>query len=215
MSGDQADGAELIAQLALDPQAAQQFEEYLALLVKWNARMNLTAVRAPEQIVHRHFAESVFAAQQIPRPVKTLLDFGSGAGFPGIPIAICRPKIAVTLAESQSKKAAFLREAVRTLGLKAEVWAGRVEDMTSLASASGIGAEAVERVFDAVTLRAVDKMPAACRTAVGRIAIGGWMGVFSTLKTAEAIEGVPGIRWTGRLVIPGSEQAVLLTGIRQ
>jgi 16S rRNA (guanine527-N7)-methyltransferase len=97
--------------------------------MKWNARMNLTAARKPEEIVRRHFVESIFAAQQIPKHVKTLLDFGSGAGFPGIPIAICRPKIGVTLAESQGKKAAFLREAVRTLGLKAEVWAGRVEEM--------------------------------------------------------------------------------------
>lgn len=215
LSGGRAQGAEVIAHLAVDPEAAERFEQYLALLVKWNARMNLTAARAPEEIVRRHFAECVFAAQQIPHRVKTLLDFGSGAGFPGIPIAICRPKIAVTLAESQSKKAAFLREAVRTLGLKAEVWAGRVEDMTSLASASGIGAEAVERVFDAVTLRAVDKMAAACRIAVGRVATRGWMGVFSTLRAADAIEGVPGIRWTDRVAIPGSEQAVLLAGIRE
>ena len=134
------DGAEL------DARAVEQFEAYLALLVKWNARMNLTAVRTPEEIVRRHFAESIFAAQQIPKQAKTLLDFGSGAGFPGIPIAICRPKIGVTLAESQGKKATFLREVVRTLGLKAEVWPGRVEEMAG------------ERVFDAVTLRAVDKM---------------------------------------------------------
>ncbi len=108
----------------LDARAVEQFEAYLALLMKWNARMNLTAARKPEEIVRRHFVESIFAARQIPKQAKTLLDFGSGAGFPGIPIAICRPKIGVTLAESQGKKAAFLREAVRTLGLRAEVWAG-------------------------------------------------------------------------------------------
>ncbi|MGA8530493.1 MAG: 16S rRNA (guanine(527)-N(7))-methyltransferase RsmG [Acidobacteriaceae bacterium] len=184
----------------LEGAMAERFEQYLSLLIKWNARTNLTSVREPEQIVQRHFAESIFAAWQVPPEVKTLLDFGSGAGLPGIPIAICRPEITVTLAESQGKKAAFLREAVRTLGLKAEVWAGRVEAMPE------------ERIFDAVTLRAVERMPAACRTAVGRLAEGGWMGVFATRRTEETLRAVPGIRWGEAVAIPGAEQAVLLEG---
>lgn len=192
--------SERTVKLNLEPAMAERFEQYLSLLLKWNARTNLTSVREPQQIVQRHFAESIFAAQQVPPEVKTLLDFGSGAGFPGIPIAIYRPKITVTLAESQGKKAAFLREAVRTLGLKAEVWAGRVEAMPK------------ERVFDAVTLRAVDKMPAACRTAVERLAEGGWIGVFATRATEEAIRAVPGIQWSEAVSIPGAEQAVLLEG---
>jgi 16S rRNA (guanine527-N7)-methyltransferase len=189
--------------LHLEPAMVERFEQYLSLLLKWNARTNLTSVREPDQIVQRHFAESIFAAEQLPSDVKTLLDFGSGAGFPGIPIAICRPKTTVTLAESQGKKAAFLREAVRTLGLKAEVWAGRVEAMPE------------ERVFDAVTLRAVDKMPAACRTAVRRLAEGGWVGVFATRATEDAIRAVPGLRWGDAVTIPGAEQAVLLQGRSQ
>jgi 16S rRNA (guanine527-N7)-methyltransferase len=187
---------------ALDARAVEQFEVYLALLMKWNARVNLTAARQPEEIVRRHFAESIFAAQQIPKHVKTLLDFGSGAGFPGIPIAICRPKIGVTLAESKGKKAAFLREAVRTLGLRSEVWAGRVEEMAS------------ERVFDAVTLRAVDKMAAACEAAVNRLATGGWMAVFTTLKLEASLEKLKGIRWEAAVVIPWSQQEILKTGLR-
>jgi 16S rRNA (guanine527-N7)-methyltransferase len=186
----------------LDARAVEQFEVYLELLMKWNARMNLTAARKPEEIVRRHFVESIFAAQQVPKHVKTLLDFGSGAGFPGIPIAICRPKIGVTLAESQGKKAAFLREAVRTLGLKAEVWAGRVEEM------------ATERVFDAVTLRAVDKMGAACKAGTNRLAAGGWMAVFTTAKMEASVEKLKGIRWEGVVAIPGSEQEILKTGLR-
>jgi 16S rRNA (guanine527-N7)-methyltransferase len=190
------DGAEL------DARAVEQLEAYLALVMRWNARMNLTAARTPEEIVRRHFAESVFAAQQIPKQAKTLLDFGSGAGFPGIPIAICRPKIGVTLAESQGKKATFLREVVRTLGLKAEVWPGRVEEMAG------------ERVFDAVTLRAVDKMGAACKAAVNRLATGGWMAVFTTLKMESSLEKLKGIRWATEAAIPGSEQEILKTGLR-
>jgi 16S rRNA (guanine527-N7)-methyltransferase len=186
----------------LDAKAVEQFEMYLALLLKWNARMNLTGVRKPKEILRRHFAESIFAAAQIPKPVKALLDFGSGAGFPGIPIAICRPKIGVTLAESQGKKAAFLQEAVRTLGLKAEVWRGRVEAMER------------GRVFDAVTLRAVDKMADACRAAVERLAVGGWLVVFATRKTEAALEKVQGVRWEMGIEIPGSEQEVLKTGAK-
>lgn len=188
--------------LDLEPAAAERFEQYLSLLLKWNARTNLTSVREPDAIVRRHFAESIFAAPRVPPEVKTLLDFGSGAGLPGIPITICRPEITVTLAESQGKKAAFLREAVRTLGLKAEVWAGRVEAMPE------------ERVFDAVTLRAVDKMPAACRAAVGRLAAGGWIGVFATRATEEALRAVPGVQWGEAVAIPGAEQAVLMQGRR-
>ena len=191
-----------VAANGLDARAVEQFEAYLVLLVKWNARMNLTAVRKPEEMVRRHFFESIFAAQQIPKQVKTLLDFGSGAGFPGIPIAICRPKIGVTLAESQGKKAAFLREAVRTLGLKAEVWAGRVEDLPE------------ERVFDAVTLRAVDKMAAASKAAVVRLVAGGWLAVFSTLKMEAPLERLKGIQWEAAVSIPGTEQEILKTGYK-
>ncbi len=188
----------------LQPRAVEQCEAYLALLVKWNARINLTSVRKPEEMVRRHFAESIFAARQIPKGVKTLLDFGSGAGFPGIPIAICRPEIGVTLAESQGKKAAFLREAARTLGLKAEVWAGRVEEM------------APERVFDAVTLRAVDKMAAACRMATARLVDHGWIAVFATRRTEEGLEKMKGILWdAAALEIPGTRQEILKTGHRQ
>ena len=186
--------------LDLEPPQAERFEQYLSLLLKWNARTNLTSVREPDAIARRHFAESIFAARRVPPEVKTLLDFGSGAGLPGIPIAICRPEITVTLAESQGKKAAFLREAVRTLGLKAEVWAGRVEAMPE------------ERVFDAVTLRAVDKMPAAIRVAVGRLVAGGWIGVFATRATEEGVRAVAGIQWGEAVAIPGAEQAVLVQG---
>lgn len=138
LQGDARIRAELYAQLAT----------YLDLLLKWNARTNLTAIREPEEIIRRHFGESLFAARHLV-DCASLLDFGSGAGFPGIPIQLFYPELAVTLAESQNKKSTFLREAVRTLGLKTEVWAGRVETMPTA------------RRFDVVTLRAVDNMEAA------------------------------------------------------
>lgn len=119
-------------------------ERYLKLLMLWNARINLTSVRDPVAIVQRHFGESLFAARYVPRGTLTLLDHGSGAGFPGIPIAVARPEIAVTLSESQGKKASFLREVVRNLGVRAEVHASRTEDIPFGQS------------FDCVTMRAVD-----------------------------------------------------------
>lgn len=132
-----------------------QLSTYLDLLLKWNARTNLTAIRSPEEIVRRHFGESLFAAQHL-GPCTTLLDFGSGAGFPGLPIQLFDPRIFVTLAESQNKKAAFLREAIRTLNLTTEVWPSRVESMPA------------QRQFDVVTLRAVEKMDEALASSASR-----------------------------------------------
>ena len=151
-------------------QLIDQLEVYLGLLLRWNARTNLTAIREPEAMVTRHFGESLFAARLIsPRlkPGATLLDFGSGAGFPGLPIQLYRPDLRVTLAESQGKKASFLREAVRTLGLSTEVWANRVEAMPP------------DQRFDCVTLRAVDRMEEALRGATLRVAPNGLIAVMA------------------------------------
>ena len=91
--------------------------------------MNLTAVRDPQQIQARHFVESIACARNLPADIGSLLDFGSGAGFPGVPIALCRPAIRVTLAESQNKKASFLMEVVRVLKLSSKVFAQRAENL--------------------------------------------------------------------------------------
>jgi 16S rRNA (guanine527-N7)-methyltransferase len=128
--------------------------------------MNLTAVRDTAGILSRHFLESIVCARLLPAEIATLLDFGSGAGFPGIPIALCRPGIAVTLAESQGKKAAFLQEAVRTLGISVTVHSGR--------------AEILQERFDCVTLRAVDKMPQAVQAASRLVAPRGWVALMTT-----------------------------------
>lgn len=153
------------------PSLIGQLSAYLDLLVKWNARTNLTAIRDPEEMVRRHFGESLFAGVHMARRLGAnaeVLDFGSGAGFPGLPIQLLCPELRVTLAESQGKKASFLREAVRTLGVGAEVWAGRVETLP------------VSRRFGAVTLRAVDHMQQAVAEARGRVVEGGWLATLAT-----------------------------------
>src|SRR5947209_1896170 len=83
---------------------------YIDILVRWNQRMNLTAVRQPEEMVTRHFGESLFGAQHLFPPgvgASIVLDVGSGAGFPGLPIKIWAPTIRLTLIESNHKKATF------------------------------------------------------------------------------------------------------------
>ena len=142
------------------PLLLEQLSIYLELLLKWNGRTNLSAIRDPEEIIRRHFGESLFAARYLPEG-KTLLDLGSGAGFPGLPIALAHPHLAVILAESQNKKASFLREVVRTLDLPIEVWPHRVEELPP------------ERRFDIVAMRAVDNPALALTLARQRLEPGG------------------------------------------
>ena len=182
-----------------DP-AADLLAQYVELLLRWNARLNLTAVRDPRQIVRRHLLECIQCAQSIPE-IGTLLDFGSGAGLPGIPIAIVRPEIRVTLGESQGKKAAFLREALRVLGLKADIYDRRIENM------------AAELTFDAVSVRAVDRMDDAARVALERIKGGGWLVLFATVTTEQRLKaGLPEITWEDRTPVSSLETGIILLG---
>jgi 16S rRNA (guanine527-N7)-methyltransferase len=190
---------------SIDDTSINQLDSYLDLLLKWNAKTNLTAIREPEDIVRQHFGESLFAGQQLTRQglaaTASLLDFGSGAGFPGLPIQILLPSLQVTLAESQSKKASFLREAVRTLHLSTAVYAGRVEDMQK------------SQCFECVALRAVDNMQAALAGATPRLASGGVLAVLTTESQQSAVvQHAPGIRWVDPVPVPGSDQRILLLG---
>jgi 16S rRNA (guanine527-N7)-methyltransferase len=192
--------AELLSKAKLPSLSSAQlsrFAVYLDLLLRWNARLNLTAVRDPDEILSRHFVECIAAAQALPDGISTLLDFGSGAGFPGIPIALCRPEIAVTLAESQGKKAGFLQECVRTLGLNASVHSGRAENL--------------ERRFSCVTLRAVDRMGAAISATVPLVVQGGWLAPMTTLSELSAVREFagPSFAWSDPVALPNSEQRVL------
>lgn len=187
----------------VSPELANHLSAYLELLLKWNTRTNLTAIREPREIVTRHFADSLFCAAHISPSASTLLDFGSGGGFPGIPIALAHPQVRVTLAESQNRKAAFLREAVRSLSLNAEVWSERVESMPAT------------QLYDAVTLRAVDQMESACRIAALKVTPGGQMFVFTTDRLQTSVtSATPSIHWQEPLRIPHSDHGLLLIGRR-
>jgi 16S rRNA (guanine527-N7)-methyltransferase len=184
----------------VDIATAARFEAYLALLQRWNLKINLTAIRDEEGILARHFVESIACAQALPAGIASLLDYGSGAGLPGIPIALCRPEIAVTLAESQGKKAAFLREAVRVLEIGARVFEGRAETLA-------------ER-FDCVVLRAVDRMAEAVRAASHLVREDGWLAMMTTGKDRAAVESFAGdgFRWEKPRRLPGGEDRLLALG---
>jgi len=98
--------------ITLSEAQVQRLRDHYELLCRWNARINLTSVRTLRDVVTRHFAESLFLADRLPN-VGTVVDVGSGAGFPGVPISVARPGLKVTLVDSNGKKAAFLQEAVR------------------------------------------------------------------------------------------------------
>ncbi len=176
----------------LPPEMLEQFQLYLDLLLRWNARVNLTAIRDPEQIVTRHFGESLFAARMLDAQTAepaTLADVGSGAGFPGIPIKLWAPRIELTLIESQNKKATFLREALRTLKLdRAQVFCGRAEQWGQTA--------------DLVTLRAVEQFERALPVAAALVRQGGKLCLLIGSGQAKSAQDLSGEPWTWHAPLP-------------
>ncbi|HEV7489256.1 MAG TPA: 16S rRNA (guanine(527)-N(7))-methyltransferase RsmG [Rhodanobacteraceae bacterium] len=125
--------------LTLDEGAVERLLAYVELMERWNAAYNLTAVRDPGEMVTRHLLDSLAVAPHVSGA--TLADLGSGGGLPGIPLAIVAPEREIVLIDSNGKKARFLREAVRKLGLaRVRVAEGRVENVTG--------------TFDCITARA-------------------------------------------------------------
>jgi 16S rRNA (guanine527-N7)-methyltransferase len=185
----------------LSSKQLQQLSDFLDLLLRWNTKTNLTAVREPEAIVARHFGESLFLARHLRREARTAIDLGSGAGFPGIPLKIYSPHLAVTLTESQNKKATFLNEVIRVLTLTdINVFPGRAEELNLRA--------------DLVTLRAVEKFDQALPIAakllkpIGRLALligTGQMDAAKNLLPGFEIDTSP---------VPESRERVLLFASR-
>jgi 16S rRNA (guanine527-N7)-methyltransferase len=117
--------------LTLAPSASEQMLQYVSLLAKWNRTYNLTAIRDPLGMVHQHLLDSLAVLPHLPLAVEgaRVVDAGSGAGLPGVPLALARPQWRVALVEANQKKAAFLRQVIIELRLQnVEVHEGRVED---------------------------------------------------------------------------------------
>lgn len=209
-----------IVGLALPPMLYDQVAVYLDLLLRWNAKTNLTAIRDPGQIVTRHFGESLFAASVVfgeqfsgtplnpsvglggnrsAAPAATLADLGSGAGFPGLPIKLAFPTLHVTLIESQNKKATFLKEVIRALRLEGvEVYSGRAEEWG--------------RRSDVVTLRAVDKFDSILPTAASLLVPGGRLCLLIGMEQATALKRNPKFGLEVEKSIPNRQDSMVLVG---
>jgi len=191
---------------------------YIDILQRWNARINLTAVRNEEEIVTRHFGESFFAASNLfpgrggeegelkepgTRKVvarSTVADIGSGAGFPGIPIKLWAPSVALTLIESNHKKAAFLREVTRFLRL------------TGI-NVQSARAEHIDQTFDFVILRAVERFTDILPIAAGLLASSGRLALLiSSSQFEQASSVLPQLIWQPPLPIPMSDSRILVVG---
>ena len=197
-----------------------QLVTYLDLLLRWNARINLTAVREPEQIVTRHFGESLFAARclypsrGLEPEACSLLDLGSGPGFPGLPIKLWAPALRTTLLESNQRKATFLREVVRALHLSdVKVASDRAENFAAeianyklqIANSLTITLRAVERFHQVlpVAVELLLRFPAISR----RLAL--LIGA-AQVEPARALAAA--LTWSDPLPIPASSQRVLFVG---
>jgi 16S rRNA (guanine527-N7)-methyltransferase len=188
---------------------------YIDILLRWNARMNLTSVRQPEEIVTRHFGESIFAARNLFPNVHVaeasakaeresavhVVDLGSGAGFPGLPIKIWAPRVQLTLIESNQRKAVFLREVSRALTLTdVNVLAGRAEDYPDAQA-------------DVVTLRAVERFEAALPLAVRLAKNQGRLALLIGQAQFELVgKRTPKVRWSPPVQVPLSLNRILLLG---
>jgi len=141
-----------LAELGLDAALADPLLAYLALLQRWNATYNLTAIRDPQQMVVLHLLDSLAMAPHV-AGLASLADLGTGPGLPGIPLAIAHPGLQVTLVESNGKKARFLREAVRQLRLgNARVAESRAEALDEPGAHAAITARALATLPDIVAV---------------------------------------------------------------
>jgi 16S rRNA (guanine527-N7)-methyltransferase len=197
----------------LSPAQLRYISTYIDLLLRWNARINLTAVREPEEIVTRHFGESIFAARRLfPQAggaglgsrtldSKYVIDVGSGAGFPGLPIKIWAPHVRLTLIESNQKKATFLQEVVRSLTLVGvHVFAGRAN---AFQGSKG----------DVVALRAVERFDSILPVAAGLVGLAGCLGVLVGEAQLNRVRSlIPGLRWGEPARLPLSSNRVMIIG---
>jgi 16S rRNA (guanine527-N7)-methyltransferase len=179
-----------------------QIQQYIKILLAWNEKVNLTAIRDPLEILHRHFCESMYAAEAIPLEKGRLADVGSGGGFPGLALKIIRPGLHVFLVESNIKKVTFLAEVIRELGLSGtQVLARRYEEL---------GEEMAP--LDYVCSRALGEFPSflewarSQQIAAKQVIL--WIGARDLLE----IQKISTWDWQEPLPVPHSLRRLLLVG---
>ncbi len=199
--------AAIAARLARDGLAsagtlAETLRRYLELLARWNRKIRLTAIREPEEILERHLGEAFFAVRAVPISPGKLVDIGSGAGFPAIPIKLVVPQMDVTLVESNRRKCAFLKEVILQLGLKGiSVRNTRFEELRP-----------DEISADYITCRAVGQFETLIEWAKNTLIAGGRLVLWLGRDDARRISLKRGWTWEKAIELPNSKQRVLLVG---
>ena len=183
------------------PALLESIVTYIELLLRWNRKLNLTAITDPREIVTRNFAESFLASRWLSQQEGRLCDVGSGAGFPGLALKLVLPRWQVILIEPSHKKSAFLAEAVRTLGLRGvQVENCRWEE-----------SKVAESAVDSITSRALGSYPELAEWARGRLRPGGRLILWLGATDAAELSKLTGWQWEQEPV-PGSRERVLLVG---
>jgi 16S rRNA (guanine527-N7)-methyltransferase len=182
----------------------QRLAKHFELLLTWNQKINLTSILRPEDIAHRHFSESLFLTTMIAAPTGLMVDVGSGAGFPGLPLKVVWEATHSVLLEPNQKKASFLKEVIRQSNLSdVRVMTDRLE-----AAASGpLGHQA-----QLVTMRAVAIDESVLEQLTGVVAQGGRLALFLGDEDAQRITRSNLVHWEGVTTIPNSEKRVILLG---
>ncbi len=176
------DAASLFASLAenaglsLSDRQKQQFQIYDRMLAEWGGKMNLTAIRTPRGVAEKHFLDSALLLRYYDPPRgAAVIDIGTGAGFPGVPLKILRPDLKLTLLDSLQKRLVFLSALLKTLGIHAEIVHARAEEAARQ--------KKYRLNYDFVTARAVAAMPVLCEYCLPFLARG---GVFAAMKGPNA-----------------------------
>jgi 16S rRNA (guanine527-N7)-methyltransferase len=190
--------------LNLDPAQTSQVIDYLELLIRWNSHINLVAAASPEVWMRRHFAESLYISQFMSLNGR-VLDVGSGAGFPVLPLKIMFPQIQPTLLEPVGKKRAFLKEVVRVCGLsEVEMRPERLEDF-----------DADGKLFDVVTSRAVGHFYQLIPQMAGMLREGGKILLWvSARQWREAEAASERVEWEPPILIPDTTQSYIARGVK-
>lgn len=184
------------------PKLCDQVRSYINLLLRWNKKISLTTVTDQSEIIRFHFGESLFAAKSIPVPYSRLADVGSGAGFPGLALKLILQNIEIVLIESNVKKAAFLSEVTRELGLKGvDVFRGRMEDYDVGSKPLGF-----------ITARAVGQHEKFLEWALKKLEDDGMVALWVGEDDARAISRLASWNWHEPLKIPDSQRRFILFG---